>query len=295
MLRWLKYNRYAKYILIAVGIVIAAVIATVLGTDHSKELNLYQGNSEVIKYTQPETTAEQDRPTDLEIVRPFPINMQIGIPVGWVQTIDGNVITYVHKESGSAIRMELSDYDPQINNTTDVQASSRIVSDGKTFVSFQRLSPCSYELYYSDAGVTTYDYMEEVFWDRQHILKITYICSDALYDRMQKTFVDSFTAFQWSYEDPITEGFAVFYDPGLLFEYGVPLDWYAASAGTYIYVQNEDASCSLSITPVNYDGTVEDLTTEEIYQLLDRTRQSRAWCCRNMPWSREGDMSRPPS
>lgn len=264
-----KYNKSAKYILIAVAILAVSIIATILGTNHSKELNLYQGEHEVVKYTESETEEETDAPTDMEIKTPFDIKMSIGIPVGWFSASDGNTCSYVHKESGAAIKLELLDYDPNINSINEAQAANQTVAKGYTYVGFIRTSETSYELYYSDSGVNTYDYMEETFWDREHIVKITFICNDMHYDRMQKTFTDCFATFQWDREDPIVPGLYLAYDQNLLYEIGIPSEWYVSTADTSLFAQDAYGSVSMMVTPLDFTGTVESITTDDISYLLN--------------------------
>ena len=70
--------------------------------------------------------------------------------------------------------MEVFAYNPAINNVAADTLSASITQDGKTFKNFTRKSASSYEVMYQDLKNSTYDYIEEVYWDREHIIPVSY-------------------------------------------------------------------------------------------------------------------------
>jgi len=273
--------RHNRMFLIAGLVLAAAVISTIFGLNTGQKIGVYTGSREVHKYTEPETTAKEERTFDKELVEPFPIRLSVAVPVGWIQTVEDNTCTFVHRESGSAIRLQMLPYDPTINNVSEQSLASCVVAEGKTYVGFQRLSNTSYELYYSDIGVDTYDYIEEVFWDRQHIVKYICICNDRYYSEMQDIFADSFSSLVWEMEDPVPDMLALLYDQEYQYEYAVPVEWYVSGSGGISYAQSSDGSSNLIVTPVEYAGSIEEVTVNDLTSLLNRDGNKNNFLIRN--------------
>lgn len=273
-----KHNRI---ILIAGLILAAAVISTIFGLNTGQRIGVYTGNREVRKYTEPETGTKEARTFDKELVEPFPIHLSVAVPAGWIQTVEDNMCTFVHRESGAAIRLQMLPYDPAINNISEQSLASYVVKEGKTYVGFQRLSNTSYELYYSDIGVDTYDYIEEVTWDRQHIVKYICICNDRDYSEMQEVFADSYSSLNWEKEDPVPDMLVLLYDQEYQYEYAVPIDWYVSGSDGLSYAQSSDGHSSLTVTAVEYTGNIEEVTVDDITALLDRDGNKSNFLLRN--------------
>ena len=72
----------------------------------------------------------------------------LSIPKEWTQVVENDTVSFVHKASGSTLRLETYAYDPNINNVTSESISTKIAADGKTFVSFTRKGDSSYEVTY---------------------------------------------------------------------------------------------------------------------------------------------------
>ena len=266
-----RFNNGSKGLTIAGAILFISVFATVLGVScgNSSTLPVYTSSETVEKYTEPETTVKAESDIEFEQVTLFAEKVTVGIPKGWSGTTDISGNTYVHRETGSAIRLQELPYDPSINNITEQSAANTVVTNGKTFVGFQRTSSSSYELYYSDYKDSVYDYIEEVFWDRSGIYKFICICNDSDYDDMRSYFAGSFSTLVFNSSDSIPSDYVLLYDSGLEIEFGYPSGWYVSStgSGTY-YAQDDTGSVSCTLLPVEYQGTAESISVDDMSYLL---------------------------
>ena len=259
-----------KGIIITVALILAVAIAsTVIGIDSGRKIGIYTGGQEIRKYTEPETEDEYVPLFDYEMLAPFPIDMSLLVPVGWARTFEESTCTFVHRETGTAIKLQMLPYDPAINNVSEQSIASSVVSDGKTYLGYQRLTNASYELYYSDAGVTTYDYIEEVMWDREYVVRYTCICNDSYYEDMKQVFSESFNSLAWNQENPVPQGLVLYYEPVYQYEYAVPYDWYVSGSGVMAYAQNADGTASITVLPMEFAGTIQDITMDDIVAIIN--------------------------
>lgn len=97
--------------------------------------------------------------------------------------------TYIHAASSSSIQIQILPYDSAINNVNQELLSSSIVQDGFTFVNYNRIDTSSYEIMYQKNEI--YDYIEEVKWSRDYIVKMICIFNDENYSKTPSYPLDS--------------------------------------------------------------------------------------------------------
>jgi len=264
-----RYFRHKGILIIPVLILAAAIVSTIAGIHAGNKIGIYKGDQEIRKYTEPSAEGETEQLFAYEMVFPFSINLSLLVPSTWAKSMEDDSCTFVHRETGSAIKIQRLPYDPSVNNVTEQSLAVSVVSEGKTFAGFRKLSNSSYELYYSDSGVTTYDYIEEVLWDRENIVKYTCICRDEYYEDMKQVFSDSFSSLTWDREDPVPPGLVLYYNPVYQYEYAVPVDWYVSESGNISYAQNPEGTASVMVKPVGYTGTLQDISAEDLASFLN--------------------------
>lgn len=203
------FKTYGKVILFAfLGI---SIVAAVIGQNkQNNTLAVYTSTDVVQQETLSDSSSEEDN-IETQIYADNTYHFSISIPKDWTQVIDHDTVSYIHKPSGATIRMEVFAYNPAINNVAADTLSASITQDGKTFKNFTRKSASSYEVMYQDLKNSTYDYIEEVYWDREHIIRLSCIFNDEIYEKILPYIEKMLNSFSWNAENPIPDGYALQY------------------------------------------------------------------------------------
>ena len=261
------------WIFIIIAIVVLSFIFTMINQHRQKDkLDVYTQENMVVQEDLARENEQQELMIETQIYTDSLYHYSIEIPKDWVQTIENDSISYVHKASGSTIRLETYDYDPRINNVTSEGISAQIAGDGKTFVNFTRKGDSCYEVTYQDKKNSVYDYIEEVFWDRSSIIRIICIFNDMNYEKILPYYQKSLESFSWDPQDEIPIGYALCYIENENFEFGYPDTWVLGTSTNAIVAT--DNTSSLSLTKQECDFDLSSLTATEMSHIVSQNKQN---------------------
>lgn len=248
-----------KWLVFILGMVLFSVIMTMMSKNSA--------NNELTAASSFEQVDTEDGREDTEEIETFIYtadNYSMNIPSGWTKVIQNGYDTFIHQPTGTSVQIQELDYDPTVNNATADLLSMQIAQEGNTFVNFLRVTDCQYELVYQDYQTSTYDYIEEVYWDREKIIRLVFIADDQYYDRMQSYFQTVVDSFAWDRQDPIPDGCVLSYSETGDFEFCVPDTWVYGDSSDTIYCYDQDSGSNVTITLSEYTDSLEKLTANEM-------------------------------
>ena len=193
---------------------------------------------------------------------------KVSIPKEWDKVIKDGYDTYIHPASATSIQIQVTPYDASINMIEAETVSTNLVEEGYTFINFSKLTSSSYEVLYQKTQQSTYDYIEDVFWTRNGIVKLICIVNDTNYEKMYSFISNTINSFAWTTEDIIPENYAIYYSEFADYEFAVPINWnFGISNNTYVAI-NPDDTVQMTVTATAYDTTLENLTATDITNLF---------------------------
>lgn len=243
-------------------IIILSVLFTMCSQHKQDTLELYD-ETDVI------TTAEittEEKVIDTFIYENTEYGFTLEIPKGWEKVIQDGYDTYIHTPSSSSIQIQIFPYDAAINNTSQESVSTDVVQKGYTLVSYNRISPSSYELMYQKEK--TYDYIEEVKWSRDCIVKLVCVFNDENYTKIYPYYEKSINSFQWNTDDIIPDDVYLYYSSIGDFEFAVPVDWTLGTANASYVAVNADNTAQLTVTVSENQNLLSDLTATDMTNFL---------------------------
>lgn len=179
------------------------------------------------------------------------LGYKIAIPSDWKKIQSEKSTKFIHEGSESSLELIELQYDPIINNLNEETASEDVTEQGMNFVEYKRIDNSSYQLIYQKTQEdAVYDYIEKVYWDRKHILKMISICKDKYYNKMETYYEKIYGTFQWNKEDPIPDDCYLIYNANTKCEFAIPQDWTTQTADNTMIAINQDSTATetLSIT-----------------------------------------------
>lgn len=232
------YQKNNPWYFIAGLIVILSIFFTIIsGQKMDNTLEIYQGNNQIGTDLGAEPVTD-DKSFETQIYTSKDIALSMEVPADFGMVIKSGYETFVHAPSGTSIQIQVNDYDPAINNISASVVSEQIVEEGYSFISFTRLSNSSYEAIYQKTNGVIYDYIEEVYWDREHIVVIKFIVEDTNYQSFSDKFIHVVETFSWNKENPIPDGYYLYYCEEGNFEIGLPEEWNFSGAGNSYYASD---------------------------------------------------------
>lgn len=229
------YQKNNPWYFIAGLIVILSILFTIIsGQKMDNTLEIYQGNNQIGTNLGEEIVTENTT-FETQIYTNKEIALSMDLPADFSMVIKSGYETYVHAPSGTSIQIQVNAYDPTINNVNASIVSEQVVGEGYSFVSYTRLSNSSYEAIYQKINGAVYDYIEEVYWDRDHIVVVKFIVEDANYQLFSDEFIHVVETFSWNKENPIPDGYYLYYCREGNFEIGLPEEWSFSGAGNSYY------------------------------------------------------------
>lgn len=252
------YNQQSPWTLIVGAIVILSILFTIIsGIKTNNTLETYRGDNTIT------TDVGEDIPNEktfsTQIYTNDTVAVSVEIPDDYNRVVKSGYDTFIHTPSSTSIQIQIKEYDPTINNMNTTTASELIVNSGYTFVNFTKLSNSSYEIIYQKIDGIVYDYIEEVYWDREHIVVLKFIVEDELYERMSEQLIYVAGSFSWIKEDPIPDDYVLYYSPDGNFEFCIPVDWNYSGSGNTFYAVNPETNAQYMVQYV-YNEEPMDLS-----------------------------------
>ena len=249
------------------GILVLSFIFTIVAQQQQKKLDVYSETDKVEK----KQDVEEEAPEIATYIHTDAENhYSIEIPEEWERVTQDGYDTFIHSASGSSVQIQVKDYDPAINNLTAETASTQVAENGYTFVSFEPLDNNSYDLRYQDMKNSTYDYIEEAFWDREKSITLICVFNDQNYEKIIPYYEKILSTFAWDMQDPIPEGYRLFFSEGANCEFGLPATWELGESNGAIYATDSETGASLTANAQKYTSYLDDVTATDITSLLNR-------------------------
>ena len=249
--------------------ILMAIIFIIIGQKNKDSLPVYKGGEALSEETPTEKELEIPVSTYLDDSNMF----SVAVPDGWERVDHGNRMEFVHAPSKTSISIELTDYDPLINNRDSASVSTRIVQEGYSFVSFAQTSNASSETIYKKND--TVDYILEELWCRNGIVRLLFTLNDENYSKMLPYLNKILQSFQWGKSaDVIPEGYYLQYIEYGDFEFAIPGGWNFSVQDGVGYLINADNSAEMTLRVVEYTGTLTDITTYRFTEILKPGREN---------------------
>ena len=256
-------------------IVILSIIFTIIsGTNSNDTLETYQGNN--IIETDLGEEIQTQKSFETQIYTNDTVSLSMEIPADFNMVIKSGYETFVHSPSGTSIQIQVNEYDPSINNINATSASEMVVGEGYSFISFTRLSNSSYEVIYQKNEGVLYDYIEEVYWDKEHIVILKFIIADENYQKFNDQLVYVVDSFSWIKENPIPDQYYLYYCAEGNFEFGIPADWSFSGSGNAFYAADPSTGSQYMIQylPNEIQTDLSELTATDMTGIINSGKSS---------------------
>jgi len=264
-MKWLLKTFGRFWYLYLIGIMAAGFLFIALG---KKQLNVYRPGIDGSDYTVI-TEKQTEKNVPMEAYKCDGINMVMQVPQGWERVTKDGFDTFVHSASATSLQIQVLDYYPEINNEDADYLSASLAKRGYSIVDYRRTAANNYYVEYqnsNDAGVT--DYITDVIWDREHVVKIAATVNDKNYDGMETAIWNCFNSVEWECESPIAEGFVLVYQMYGDFEYAVPASWTYEETGGAAYAADSETGASLTVTLNESDVTIDQISQIDYSSML---------------------------
>ena len=263
-----RAGSYTVWIIVATIIFVGALIFTIATSKTSETRMAYAGDSsDTVSVDAGADEAEEEPTTYTYTDATYGFSLEI--PDTWRQLTKEDTVYFMDQESGASVKITECGYYPSVNNETGDSISEKVIADGKTFVSFNRVGPAHYEAIYQDMGNTTYDYLDEVFWDRSDIVTLQCVVPDADYDDASDDLTTIVTSFVWERDSSIPNGYILYYSSYGAFEVGVPSSWSAGAGEDYIIAQDTELGTTFMAQAAEGSTDLEALTTVDITSMIN--------------------------
>ena len=164
-------------------LVISIILTIVSNKSAADKLPVYTGGDEVSVAEIVPEKEEVEIATDIYVDNEN--GFSISIPEGWTEVMQDGNTTFIDAASGSSIQIQVSPYDPTLNNASAERYAQILNNEGLVFKNFVWKGATNFELLYQDYQENTYDYIEEVYWDRETTVTLLCILKDAYYQQMK--------------------------------------------------------------------------------------------------------------
>lgn len=248
------------------GLVLLSIIFAIFSQSGSKKkLGVYSDPDKVETFSEATT---ETKPIDTMQYEDTKAGFILNIPSDWKRVNQDGTTMFVHQPSSSSVTIKVSDYDPSINTVSSESLSETIVGEGKTFVSFTKNSTSNYQVSYQDLSDTTYDYVDDVYWSRDHIVTLQCVFNDQNYKKILPYYDKILSSFQWTTENTIPSDILLQYIESLKFEIGIPASWSASQADNALVAMSQDNDASETITVLNSTAALNSITATDFSSVL---------------------------
>ncbi len=266
-------NKINPLILIFGVIILASLGFTIINQNkQNKEIKVYTNPDNIQQIDQHSNT---DAKIETYLVPYDDYKFSIEIPNEWSKVVKDGYDNYIHSPSATSVGIEILPYEPTINLVNESDLSTELTNSGFGFVSFERKTTSSYEVIYQNTQNSSYDYIDEVIWSRENIVKLHFIVNDNNFTKMSPFLDAIYNSFKWNADakvipDYIVENYISYGD----FEFGLPTDWTFSYEGNSIYSTNPDNSAQMVLTISEYSDSLEDVTSYDITSMLQPSRNN---------------------
>lgn len=258
--------------LITIGILIILFLGNAMNKNN-ETLNVYNGGNST--YTVPQETEKKTVPSFLYARED--INFQMQIPEGWQEVTKDGYDTFIHSASASSIQIQVLNYYPMVNNASLESLSETYAANGFQVTEFDFMTTASYYVLYQSQGMSgVTDYIEYVYWDRQHVVKVIVTVNDANYTKLEAEILQSLDSIQWEREDPVPDDLYLNYQPYGDFEFAVPNGWVVGSTDEAFYAYDESLNAVLTVNVLEDSSSIADISQLDYANFLTNNKANFA-------------------
>ncbi len=258
--------------LITIGILLVLFLGNAMNKDN-ETLNVYKGGNST--YTVPKETEAKSVPSFL--YTRDDISLQMLIPEGWQKVTKDGYDTFIHSASASSIQVQVLTYYPMVNNASLESLTETYGANGFSVSDFDFMSTSSYYVIYQSQGMSGItDYIEHVYWDRQHVVKILVTVNDSNYTKLEAEIQQSLGSVQWECEDPVPEDLYINYQPYGDFEFAVPNGWVVGSTDEAFYAYDESYNAVLTVNVLEDSSSISDISELDYANFLTNNKANFA-------------------
>ena len=250
----------------------AAFAGLILSGQERSTLRLYNTPAPTAEREYKETSETEE--IKMQVYMDDGAGFSVLVPSDWTPVKNDGCQSYIQKETGASVCFRTGEYDPAVNSASAASLSRTLAQEGYTFAGFTRLSGSSYELLYQDKKDKIYDYIEEVYWDRDTVITISCIFEDEDYSAFFPYFEKIIRSFSWERKSPVPEGFHLFYLEEYGFEVGIPDDWSTALSGNTLAAQEDATGAALIVQAQKNTAPLESLTAAGLSSTLEAGREN---------------------
>lgn len=252
-------------------LLVSAILFLVISKNNQNSLAVYMKDNTVNVWDK-EDSGNLD--ISLKEYKSSTLNLAFSIPDDWTERKHDTGVSFTHEPSASVFSVEITDYDPAVNNLNASSISATLVEQDYIFVNYIRLSSTSCQILYQDKSKVANDYIRTVFWDREHIVTLSCSFSDANYQGIIPYFDKIISSFKWNYEKPVNEGYAIFFHPGLDIEFMVPETWVCETSDTAIRFADSTTGAMILLTINTTADYLDSLTSTDMANMIKTGRSS---------------------
>ena len=252
---------------IAIFIVLGSFLFAIFGQRHlNNTLDQYVGQEEVEEGS---VVTEPEKEISTQTYENEKAGFKVEIPEEWKKIESEDNIMFLHEPSNSSVTFTVSDYNPEVNNATSDSMSALIAEEQKTFVSFNKTSGSNYQVVYQDKGETTYDYIQDVNWNKEKQVEILCVCNDLNYSKIVPYYEKIISGFKWTDKEKIIpEGYGIIYLNTVLAQIGVPDTWSIGQVDGAVSASNEDNTQNLTFTVMDPVGKPDMVNASDLSSLV---------------------------
>lgn len=231
-------------------------------------------------YVEEETSTEPTTVTEDVSMQSYtePVTgLTIQIPEEWQKVNTDGSISFIHRESSSAVEISVEDYNPSVTTATAESSATATTAAGYTFNAFNWLDNCSYILTYTKNNENTQiNYIRITQFDRDHIVQILYTINGEAYVKLESAVTQSIESIEWDRQNPIPSDFMLYYNEFGNFEFGSPINWSSAIQNGSYYAQDSDTGATMVITVTQSNITYENISQIDYVSIASQGRSNFA-------------------
>lgn len=250
----MRFRRVKKSYSFWVAIIVVIITLSLVGIwfQHigSSDLDAHTGE------TVAEETQETNPQTRLNKKTSKKINCMLGIPDGWTAVTKNGYETWVH-ESGTAVQLQIMDFEPKYLNATQGSEQTQLSVDGYTLMSFSWVDNTSYAEAYQNED---YAFMRLISFDKKHVLKVVITIPNEMYQYMKEVVTDIFDSVKWEKEEPFATDMLLQYNENAYFYYGIPSSWQFEVGENTTVAQDNKTGTLVSVSYVESQETFKKVT-----------------------------------
>lgn len=259
------------FLIVAAGMLLAFLTIA----SNNKTLDVYTGKDRGDGGRVIEQEVQTEKPFESQDYSNSEIGLTMKVPAGWTYVKKSGYDTFVHNASASSVQVQILSYYPMVNNVTAESLAESYAARGLTLTEFQRETETSYYTICQENGMNgVTDYVERVLWDRDHVAKIVFTFNDSNYEKLQTDIWGCIDSVQWVRENPVPEGFCLYYSQIGDFEFAYPFGWAAEPADGAFYASLEGTNAYMSVNVEENNTLMSNFSQVDYSNSLSSGRQN---------------------